>query len=258
MSVDSNGSTLQRNIMLQLEYDGTEFKGWQIQPDQRTVQGELEKCLSRMLNQPIRTIAAGRTDAGVHALGQVANFPTISAISVNKIFIGLNSLLPNDISVSEVSEVPNEFHARFDAKLRSYQYRISHRPTALDHRFVCWLKSELDLPAVQEASQNLLGCHDFTSFCVAAAKRDSKMCHIHKCFWQSAKDEIHFHIEGNRFLRSMVRGIVGTLIQVGRRQRAPQDIVRILEARDRQRAGPNAPPQGLFLKQVSYGDTSGE
>ena len=258
MSVESKGSPRQRNIKLQLEYDGTAYKGWQIQPDQRTIQGELEKCLSRLLNEPIRTVAAGRTDAGVHARGQVANFPTSSSISLGRIYSGLNSLLPMDISVGQVEEAPSEFHARFDATLRSYEYRISFTPSALENRFVWWIRCELDIAAIQHASCILVGCHDFTSFCVGAEERDSRICHISRCDWEAAEEVLSFHIEGNRFLRSMVRGIVGTLVQVGRRKRAPQDISRILESRDRQRAGPNAPPQGLFLMNAEYKVTSGE
>jgi tRNA pseudouridine38-40 synthase len=258
VSDDSNGDVRQRNIKLLIEYDGTDYKGWQIQPDQRTIQGEIESCLGRLLNHKTRVTAAGRTDTGVHAMGQIANFYTPSGIATERILNGLNSLLPNDISVGEVKEVSKAFHARFDARRRSYQYRISFRPTALNHRFVWRLKSELDLDAMRVASGHLVGHHDFTSFCVSAEERDTRGCHIHKCCWQQVSSELHLSIDANRFLRSMVRGIVGTLVQVGRGKRTPQDIVKILEARDRRRAGPNAPPQGLFLREVSYGEDSGE
>ncbi len=248
---------MQRNIRLILEYDGTDFKGWQIQPDQRTVQGELEACLRRLFGTPIRTVAAGRTDTGVHALGQVANFVTTSPLSAERIQKALNGMLPPDSVVRDAGEVPLKFHARRDARRREYLYRIAYRRRAVGRRYALWIRSRLDLQAMQNAAARLLGRHDFTSFCVAASEKENRVCHLFGCTWTETEDELHFQIVADRFLRAMVRSIVGTLIQVGRGVRTVDDITEILEARDRRCAGPSAPPHGLFLKRVTYGDLPG-
>jgi len=248
---------MQRNIRLTLEYDGTNFKGWQVQPGERTVQGELETGLQRLFGLPLRTIAAGRTDSGVHALGQVANFMTASHLAVGRIQAALNALLPDDIVIRETGEVPLDFHARFDAKRREYLYRIGYRQRAVGRGYAWWIRNPLDLEAMQEAAASLLGHHDFTSFCVAASERDNRECHLFECVWQQREDELHLRIEANRFLRSMVRGIVGTLVDIGRGARSADDMSWILEARDRGSAGPSAPPQGLFLMRVTYADHPG-
>ena len=248
---------MQRNIRLILEYDGTDFKGWQVQPDQRTVQGELEACLHRLFGTPIRTIAAGRTDTGVHALGQVANFITVNPLSVEHIQNALNSMLPADSAVRHAHEVPLRFHARRDARRREYVYQIEYGRRAIGRQYALCIRSRLDLEAMQDAAARLLGHHDFTSFCVAASERENLECHLFESTWQQSEDGVHFQIAANRFLRTMVRSIVGTLIQVGRGGRSADDVTKILEARDRRCAGPSAPPHGLFLKRVTYEDLPG-
>ncbi|MDA0746695.1 MAG: tRNA pseudouridine(38-40) synthase TruA [bacterium] len=243
---------MKRNLRLLLEYDGTAFKGWQVQPDQRTVQGELENALQKLLRHPIRTVAAGRTDAGVHARGQVANFHTANPLEIGRIAKALNSLLPPDVVVRRADEVPQAFNSRWDARRRAYSYQIEHVRGAIDRSFVWWVRASLNTTAMQEATQRLLGLHDFTSFCVAASEKENRLCHVFSCNLDKQENGFRISIEANRFLRAMVRGIVGTLIQVGRGTLRPEDLTIILEARDRQCAGPNAPPQGLFLEHVYY------
>lgn len=245
---------MQRNIRLRLEYDGTDFKGWQVQPDQRTVQGTLETCLSSLLGHPIRAIGAGRTDAGVHALGQVANFSTFNPLPLQRIAAALNSTLPPDVVVLHADEVPPTFHARRSARRRTYLYRIAYRRRAIGRGQAWHLRSRLNIDAMRSAASRTLGYRDFTSFCVASTERENRNCLVFECTLAGVDDGVHVEISADRFLRSMVRGIVGTLVQVGRGKRAPEAIDAILRARDRQCAGPNAPPHGLFLKEVTYED----
>lgn len=244
----------ERNIRLILEYDGTHFKGLQLQPGKRTIQGELETSLHRLFGIPVSTIAAGRTDTGVHALGQVINFKTTTHLKADRIQNALNALLPEDIVVRETGMVPPDFHARYSASRRKYLYRIGYKQRAIGRGYNWWIRRPLNLKAMQNAAAMLLGCHDFTSFCVAASKQNNRECHIFECIWQEHEDGIQFLIEANRFLRSMVRSIVGTLVDVGKGKHLTADIVRILDAKDRANAGQTAPPQGLFLMQVTYAD----
>ncbi len=243
---------MQRNIRLRLEYDGTDFKGWQIQPDQRTVQGTLETCLATLMGHPVRAIGAGRTDAGVHALEQVANFSTINPLPMQRILAALNSRLPPDVVVLDVDEVPPAFDARRSARRRTYLYRIAYRRRAIGRGQAWHLRSRLNVDAMRSAANRTLGYHDFTSFCVASSEKENRNCRVFECILACIDDAVHVEISADRFLRSMVRGIVGTLVQVGRGRRTPDAMDTILQARDRQCAGPNAPPHGLFLKKASY------
>lgn len=245
---------MQRNIRLRLEYDGTDFKGWQVQPDQRTVQGTLESCLESLMGHHVRAVGAGRTDAGVHALEQVANFTTFNPLPLQRVEAALNSMLPPDVVVLDADEVPPSFHARRCARRRSYLYRIAYRRRAIGRGQAWHLRSRLNIDAMQSAAARTLGCHDFTSFCVAAAEKENRVCRVFECMLAGIDDAVNVEISADRFLRSMVRGIVGTLVQVGRGTRAPDAMDTILRARDRRQAGPNAPPQGLFLKKVTYDD----
>ena len=248
---------MQRNIRLVLEYDGTEFKGWQIQPGQRTVQAELESCLAKIFCDRIRVVAAGRTDSGVHALGQVVNFRANGSISVDRVPNALNGMLSSDFAVRRADEVPLTFHARRDAVRRRYFYRIGYGRRAVGRAYAWWLRSRLDCEAIEDGLSRLLGRHDFSSFCVAVSQCSNPDCHLYESRVEETESEICFRFEANRFLRSMIRGIVGTLVQVGRGDRCSQDITKILEARDRRFAGPSAPPTGLFLDRVIYNDTLG-
>jgi tRNA pseudouridine38-40 synthase len=243
---------MERNIQLVLEYDGSLFKGWQVQPCQRTVQGDLEARIERLFNQPTRVIASGRTDAGVHAQGQVVNFRTATDHSLKRIKNSLNGMLPPDISVRRIREVPLEFHARFDATRREYSYRIEYSKLAIGRQYAWWHRTILNTNAMQQAADSLLGTHDFTSFCVAAAEKENRECELISCLWLEEKNGLSLTIEANRFLRAMVRSIVGTLVEIGRGSRSADEMSGILAAKDRQFAGASAPPQGLFLKRVTY------
>ena len=203
---------------------------------------------------PIRAIGAGRTDAGVHALEQVANFITFNPLPLPRIGAALNSNLPSDVVVLGVDEVPAAFHARRSARRRTYLYRIVYRRRAIGRGQAWHLRSRLDIDAMRSAARRTVGYQDFTSFCVAAAEKENRNCRVFECTLATIDDSVHVEISADRFLRSMVRGIVGTLVQVGRGSRAPDAMSQILQARDRRSAGPNAPPQGLFLKKVFYED----
>ncbi len=247
---------MQRNIRLILEYDGTDFKGWQVQPGHRTVQGELERVLHRLFGTPIRVTAAGRTDAGVHARGQVANFAVDGDLDLDlaRIERAINALLPPDVAVRHADCVHSGFSARRDARRREYAYHVAFERCALGRRYAVWVRGQPDLSAMQEGANGLLGLHDFTSFCVAAQEKENRCCRVMQCLWESVDGGLRLHIAADRFLRAMVRSIVGTLLQVGRGARDSRDIGRILEARDRRCAGPTAPPHGLFLERVVYED----
>jgi tRNA pseudouridine38-40 synthase len=241
-----------RNLKLTLEYDGTNFCGWQYQPDQRSVQGELESALARLTCETIPVTAAGRTDSGVHALGQVVNFHTTSTLPLATFVRGTNALLPCDVRVRRSEEVADSFNARYDATSRLYRYRIVLRPCAVGRQYVWYLPLQLDLRAMQEAVTSLVGQHDFVSFCQSGADLQHHRCHVHEAEWRQVDDEIFFQIRANRFVHNMVRIIVGTCVEVGRGALAPGAMAGILAARDRRAAGRTAPAQGLFLVQIFY------
>lgn len=244
--------TALRNIKLILEYEGTDYHGWQVQPDRRTIQGTIEESLARLLREKAVLVSAGRTDAGVHALAQVAHFRTDSDLPVVRIERGLNGLLPEDIAIREVEEMPLSFHARFDARSRRYRYRIARRRRAIERRLLWVVHADLDVARMQEASVGLIGAHDFTSFCAASSESDTRICEVTECRWEQEGEEIRLEIEANRFLHNMVRVIVGTVVDVGRGKLAPEDVAQILQAKDRRRAGRTAPARGLCLVRVNY------
>ncbi|KPL18578.1 MAG: hypothetical protein AMJ92_07375 [candidate division Zixibacteria bacterium SM23_81] len=241
-----------RNIKLTLEYDGTDFYGWQVQPEGRTVQGVLEKSLGDLLQESVRIIGAGRTDAGVHAKGQVANFATESELLLNEIYRGLNALLPSDVVVRCAEEVSVKFHARYDATSRRYLYRISSQPTALRRNFVWTILSALDLGLMRKAAQALMGTHDFASFCLGSEERPNYRCTVQQISLKSIEDEAHFQIAADRFLRAMVRIIVGQLVEVGRGRLTLGEFLEFLQKGGNQPSAMAAPPQGLCLMEVQY------
>jgi tRNA pseudouridine38-40 synthase len=241
-----------RNIKLTLEYDGTDFCGWQYQPQQRSVQGELESALGRLTQQKVVVTAAGRTDAGVHALGQVANFHTTSALPMQVFLRGTNALLPYDVRVLDAEEVPDSFSARYSASSRTYRYVISENLRAIGRHYAWHQPAALDIGAMQEAAAALQGDHDFESFCQAGAGLDHYRCLVHHAEWREAGDEFIFEICANRFVHNMVRIIVGTCVEVGRGALTPRAIADILSAQDRRSAGRTAPAHGLFLLRVVY------
>ncbi|MDB5082510.1 MAG: tRNA pseudouridine synthase [Chloroflexi bacterium] len=257
-----------RNVKLVLEYDGTDFKGSQLQANGRTVQGELEKALARLTGLPVgkRCVAslAGRTDSGVHASGQVANFLTESRLPLETFRRGLNALLPFDLVVLSAEEVPAEFHARFSAKERSYRYSILNRPvrSPLARRFAYQVAGPLNLPAMQAAAGSLVGERDFASFAGAGwgvkAQLDpqgdnpSTVRNLLKAVWLVEGDKLVLEVVANAFLPHMIRNIVGTLLLVGKGERSPENLARIVAACDRRQAGPTAPACGLSLVSVRY------
>jgi tRNA pseudouridine38-40 synthase len=241
-----------RNIKLEIEYDGTDFYGWQIQPKLRTVQGEIQDKLETILGHRINLIGAGRTDVGVHALGQAANFKTASELSKNSIINGLNGLLPDDIVIKRIEEVDLNFNSRYSAKSRLYKYRIYLGRTAILRKHVWEVLYSLNLENIFEATKKIEGEHDFSSFCVAESTKDNNACRVFSAIWEKSNDELIFKIEADRFLHAMVRSLAGTLIEVGRGYFSVSDFVKIMEAKDRRKAGPTAPACGLYLVEVKY------
>lgn len=246
---------LRRNIRLLLEYDGTRYHGWQRQADATTIQQTLEEALARLTGEKIALIGSGRTDAGVHALGQVANFRTNSAIPLKAFHQGLNSLLPRDIVVGEATEAPPEFHARKSARAKTYEYRILNRPTRspLNRHYGWWIAPPLDLAAMARAAAALPGEHDFTAFRASGSDNINPVRRVLGAGWrEDPGDWLGFTITATGFLRGMVRSLVGTMAEVGRGKAPPTRLAELLESRARHLAGPTAPPQGLYLVEVFY------
>ncbi len=244
-----------RNIKLVIEYDGTNYHGWQVQPNGLTIQEVVEGKIQTMTRERVRLTGSGRTDAGVHALGQVANFRTLSSIPVEGIQRGLNSLLPPDIVIQSAEEVDLQFHAQYAAKRKTYRYVILQRqvPSALSRNYSWRVAGSLNVLALNEASRLLEGKQDFTSFQGADADTEDPVREVFRAEWSVKEpDFLHFTIEADGFLKYMVRNIVGTLVDVGKGKRSPDQFGQVLRARDRRQAGMTAPPQGLFLVEVKY------
>jgi tRNA pseudouridine38-40 synthase len=240
-----------------LEYDGTDFAGWQLQRDARTVQGELERALEKLAGVPVRPTASGRTDAGVHATGQVVHFDLESRLTSIELRRGLNGVLPPDVAVVDLFEAAPTFHARKDAAGKRYVYRILTRGSAspLRRRFAWHLRGPLDLDAIGRASRSLLGLHDFRAFRGTAGGDpgpDDTRRKIERLDWERCGDEIHLVAEGSGFLRYMVRNLVGTLVDVGSGRRSVDSVREALASLDRTHAGPTAPAHGLCLERVWY------
>ncbi len=244
-----------RNIKLLIEYDGTNYQGWQIQPEGPTVQGILEEKIGLLTGQPVQLFGSGRTDSGVHALGQVAHFRTQSQMDVRTIQRALNSLLPRDIVIQKAEEVGQGFHARKHSKSKIYEYRILNRNlrSAFHRGYVWHIPQKLDLTEMKKATQSLIGEHDFSAFRTVGSPTRTTVRRVIRAEWKRGQNGlIRFEIEANGFLKQMVRSIVGTLVEVGKGKLKAGDIPKILDSRDRKEAGPTAPAQGLFLKEVKY------
>jgi len=241
-----------RNIKLNIEYDGTDFAGWQVQPGQRTVQGLLEEKLSSMLEEKISVLGSGRTDAGVHAAGQVANFKTSRDIPLKAFDEGLNSRLPRDVAILQAEEAAEDFHSRFDAQSRRYRYQMIFRRSPLRERCAWRMTYRADPAVLQDLAGQILGQHDFTAFASAQAEVNNFICRVEKAEWSFADDRWTFEIRANRFLHNMVRILVGTMIDMARGQMDHKDLPNILAAKDRTLAGKTAPACGLCLMEVYY------
>ena len=243
-----------RNLKLTLAYDGTPYHGWQIQPGVSTVQGELERTLESLLNHSVSTHGSGRTDAGVHAHGQVVHFHTEGTMDTDALHKGVNALLPPEIRITAVEEVPLEFHARRSARSKTYEYHVwrSSVVSPFHSRYVQAVGQYLDFEAVEQATGRFSGVHDFTSFSAISSEDRNPVREVYEALWERDSQKWVFRIRANGFLRYMVRTIVGTLLEVGRGRLEWQEIDRIFEAKDRRRAGPSAPPKGLHLVSVDY------
>jgi len=248
-----------RNLKLLLAYDGSEFSGWQVQPDTATVQGTLASAIGRLTGEKVLPQGSGRTDAGVHALAQVASFATESPIPAENLAKALNDILPASIRVLDVTEASPEFHARKSARAKTYRYRMFRKPICPPFlaRYVWHYPYPLDENAMRQAAGLVVGEHDFTSFAAVDPERGeqediSNIRHIFCSRWEKDGEEFVYTVRGSGFLHHMVRNLVGTFVLVGKGTLVPDDITRILEARSRSAAGATAPPNGLYLVNVEY------
>ena len=241
-------------IKLKIEYDGTAYAGWQRQPNHSTIQAVLEDALYKITQQPTPAVGAGRTDSGVHGLGQVVSFHSDKSLVGTQWAPALNSYLPKDITVISSEQVQDDFHARFSAKGKVYEYRITtqaSRPALNRHR-VWHFPHPLNTDAMRQAMSYFLGTHDFTSFRGQRSHTINPICTITHLSLHSTAPSLTIRIEGDRFLKQMVRAIVGTLVEVGQHKRSPHTMQDVLLAKDRRAGGRTAPPHGLYLVEVLY------
>jgi len=241
-----------RIIKITLEYDGTDYAGWQVQPDVATVQGVVEGALARILKEPTRVHGAGRTDAGVHAAGQVAHFETTSAMTPEEFERALNSLLPDDVRVVAVEEAPAGFHSRFSARNRAYRYAVTFVDSVFTRRHSYLVSASLDVAAMRRAAALLVGEHDFAAFGNLSDDYDTSVRRVTEVRVEETLNGLEFYVTANAFLYKMVRNVVATLLRVGRGEMAAEDMGRILARKDRAALGPPAPPEGLTLLRVAY------
>ena len=248
-----------RNIKLVIEYEGTNYLGWQVQAKGLTVQGIIEEKLALLTGERVHLLGSGRTDAGAHALGQVANFKTKSRMEVQTFQKALNSLLPSDIAIIKIEEVDEEFNARRSAKSKVYEYRILNQEIrSVFHREYAWhIPQRLNLREMKKASQILFGEHDYSAFRSVGTPTKTAIRKVLRAEWKRDKAGfLRFEIEASGFLKQMVRAIVGTLVEVGYGKIRAKECREILESKDRGKAGPTAPAYGLFLKEVRYEEDS--
>ncbi|MGL5651533.1 MAG: tRNA pseudouridine(38-40) synthase TruA [Paraclostridium sp.] len=244
-----------RNIKMTIEYDGSRYKGFQrLKDNDNTIQGKIEDVLSKMADEKIEIIGSGRTDMGVHAYNQVANFKTNSNLSVKKINDYLNNYLPEDIVIKTVEEVDERFHSRYNVKQKVYLYKINNSKTqdVFLRKYSTYIEKPLDIELMKKASEYLVGEHDFTSFASSKSKKKSNVREIHSITINKNKDMIDIFVEGNGFLYNMVRIIAGALIEVGLNKKTPEDIKLMLDAKDRSKSSDTAPAKGLYLYSVKY------
>ena len=250
-----------RRYFLTLSYDGTRYHGWQIQPNGNSVQQTLEEALGRLLRHPVTVTGAGRTDAGVHARKMVAHFDWRPAGNdlppllkdTDQLVYKLNRLLPHDIAIQQAREVDPSLHARFSATSRTYRYYIHTQKSPFLCQYSCELHYQLDFALMNEAANIIMEYEDFGAFCKAHTDVKTTLCHITRAEWIQTTDcQWHFVITANRFLRNMVRAVVGTLVEVGRHRMTLSQLRSVIEGRDRSNAGESMPAHALFLEDVSY------
>ena len=243
-----------QRYFITLSYDGTNYHGWQVQPNGNSVQEELQRALSLLLREPIAITGAGRTDAGVHARMMVAHFDTDQPVDCAQLAYKLNRLLPKDIAVQRVEPVEAEMHARFSATSRTYHYFIHTRKDPFCRQYSCELHYDLDFELMNEAAQVLIEYDDFGAFCKSHADVKTTLCQVTEARWeQLTETQWRFTITANRFLRNMVRAVVGTLVDVGRHRLTVNDFRRIVEGKQRTDAGESMPGCALFLVDIRYG-----
>ena len=244
-----------RNIKILIAYDGTRYNGWQRQDNtENTIQGKIEQLLSRMTGEEIEIHGSGRTDGGVHAKGQIANFHTNTTMTTEEILQYMNEYLPMDIAVLDVRDASERFHSRLNVKRKTYCYHIwnSEVPNVFERKYSYQITEKLDIYAMREAASYLLGTHDFKSFCARKKMKKSTVRMIESIDFRKEGDMLFITYKGNGFLYNMVRILTGTLIEVGRGERKPEEMKMILESLNRDKAGFTAPAQGLFLEKVDY------
>lgn len=236
-----------------LSYDGTRFHGWQVQPNGISVQGELDHGLSLLLRQPIQTVGAGRTDAGVHAAMMVAHFDIDEEVDTRQLAYKLNKLLPRDIAIQRIERVADDLHARFSATSRTYHYFLHTEKSPFLRHYSCELHYPLDFEKMNRAAAMLMKYEDFGAFCKSGADVKTTLCHVTQAHWQQiAPSQWRFEITANRFLRNMVRAVVGTLIEVGRGRLSLDDFRTVIEGKRRSDAGESMPGNALFLVDITY------
>lgn len=243
-----------RNIKLTIEYDGKDFNGWQKQPNKLNIQGEIEKAIYNITKEKVALIGSGRTDAGVHALGQVANFKTDSQIPIEKLAIAINSQLKNSIVIKNAEEVNERFHSRYNAKQKTYRYIINNSKTgsAIYRNLEYCFPIKLDVEKMKKAAKYFEGEHDFKAFKSSGTSSKNSVRTIYKAEVKQDKERIIIELTGNGFLYNMVRIISGTLLDVGLGKILPEEIPNIIEEKNRQKAGKTLPPHGLYLVAVEY------
>jgi len=243
-----------RNIKLTIEYDGKGFNGWQKQPNKLNIQGEIEAVIEGITGEKVELIASGRTDAGVHSFGQVANFKTNSTIPIDKFPIEINSKLKKSIIIKSAEEVDERFHSRYNCKQKTYKYVINNNdfPSAIYRNLEYHIPQKLDVNLMKKAIKYFEGEHDFAGFKASGTSSKSSVRTIYNAEIKEENNRICIYLTGNGFLYNMVRIVSGTLVEVGLGKIKPEEIPNIIEAKDRQRAGKTLPPQGLYLMEVEY------
>ncbi|NNE69133.1 MAG: tRNA pseudouridine(38-40) synthase TruA [Rhodothermales bacterium] len=242
-----------------VEYDGTGWHGWQTQAGVPTIQESLEQALATALRTPTPVVGSGRTDAGVHAIGQVVHFDVPPSTDPVRLAGQLNGILPRSVAVRDVAPADESFHARFDAVLRTYHYHVSEHPVAIGRSTRLHLRPAPDWEHMNRAASRLVRTADFSAFCRTQAETTNRVCAVSQAAWEeeSQPGQWRFRVSADRFLHGMVRAMVGTLLEIGSGRRPADDLERILESRDRREAGPAAPARGLVLARVDYPGSKG-